>query len=53
MSSSCADWVLAVLATGSVEVELAGEEINGCRELFDCGRIVLDVEKRQLWVSRS
>jgi len=38
---------------GSVEMELAGEEIDGCCELFDCGRTVFDVEKWQRWVSRS
>jgi hypothetical protein len=53
MSSLCADWGLAVLAMGSVEMELAWKEIDGCCELFDCGRTVLDVEKRQRWVSRS
>jgi hypothetical protein len=32
---------------GSVEIELAGEEIVGCYELFDYGRTVLDVDKWQ------
>jgi hypothetical protein len=53
MSSLCADWGLAVLAMGSVEMELVGGEINGCRELFGCGRSALHVEKSQRWVSRS
>ena len=53
MSSPYADWGSAVLAMGSVEMKRAGKEIDGCRELFDCGRTVLDVEKWQRWVSRS
>jgi hypothetical protein len=53
MSSFCVDWGLVVLVMGSVEMELAGEEIDGCRKLSDCGRTVLGVEKWQWWVSRS
>jgi hypothetical protein len=51
--SSCADWGLAVFAVSSVEMELAGEKMDDYRELSDCGRTVLDVEKWQPWVSRS
>ena len=53
MSSLCADWGLAGFAIRSVEMELAGEEMDGYRELSDCGRTVLDVEKWQPWVSHS